>query len=454
MIINLSVLSRLRSLVKSIRGVVSPGVGVKFVLISTQRTGTTLLTEYLKSHHEVEMGYEVFKMAPGGYNYDVDKGYKSYNGSVSDYLDDYFSKGLKANRACGFKVMLNQLQNYPGILEYIILNNVKCIFLERDNVVDVAVSRLCARYRKLHHSNEDVNLALVPIDAEKLLDELSLIEQSTIVLRDMLKDIDHINVKYNDLVLFSVNTLNSIFRYLGQAEVESLTASVKKLNDSNLRNVIKNYDDIYKVLINTKYKRYIESDIYQDINHKCKCIYIHIPKVAGISIEESLFGEKVGHKKAIDYLDDNKKLFEEYYSFSFVRNPYDRLVSAYIFLRDGGRNDLDKQWADENLSEFNSFKDFVISLDKLIMKRFHFYPQYLFLCDKDDRVIVDYVGKYENLHEDFKHVCNVLGRDCELPHKNRTLKKSFDYREYYDYEMKEIVYKCYKKDFDLFGYER
>ena len=55
----------------------------------------------------------------------------------------------------------------------------------------------------------------------------------------------------------------------------------------------------------------------------------------------------------------NYKEFNDYYKFTFVRDPWDRLASAYYFLKDGGFHENDKKWYKENLKEYNNFDDFV-----------------------------------------------------------------------------------------------
>ncbi|MFG7930138.1 sulfotransferase family 2 domain-containing protein [Campylobacter coli] len=73
--------------------------------------------------------------------------------------------------------------------------------------------------------------------------------------------------------------------------------------------------------------------MFKDFHDKYKCIFIHVPKVAGSSIERVIYQTDkwlVGHVKASDYTKFDKDKFDSYFSFGFVRNPYDRVVSALI----------------------------------------------------------------------------------------------------------------------------
>ncbi|MFP4354891.1 MAG: sulfotransferase family 2 domain-containing protein [Phycisphaerae bacterium] len=71
---------------------------------------------------------------------------------------------------------------------------------------------------------------------------------------------------------------------------------------------------------------------------KYRCIFVHIPKAAGVSVCQTLFGNLAGGH---DTIEKYQKVFswsdyKRYFKFTFVRNPWDRLASAYRFLRKGG----------------------------------------------------------------------------------------------------------------------
>ena len=116
-----------------------------------------------------------------------------------------------------------------------------------------------------------------------------------------------------------------------------------------------------------------------------KCIFVHIPKAAGISIGYSLFGRHTGNHTTIEeyQIAFNKQEFECFFKFTFVRNPFDRLFSAFHFMRKGGRNPDDARWTEEHLSKFNTFEDFVLNWvnEENIQKGVHFIPQYRFITN-------------------------------------------------------------------------
>ena len=181
-----------------------------------------------------------------------------------------------------------------------------------------------------------------------------------------------------------------------------------------------------------------------------KCVFFHIPKTAGISISNALFGEvKWGHRSVNFYKSHyGEKIFNSLYKFCFVRNPYDRLFSAYTFLKEGGINNQDLEFSNSYLQEFASFDEFVLKgLEKEeIMNWVHFKPQYTFVCDENDNIVMDFVGKMENLNADFNTVCKHLNIDSELQKLNMSEAKKNDFSE----EVKTMIKLKYQKDFNLF----
>ena len=180
------------------------------------------------------------------------------------------------------------------------------------------------------------------------------------------------------------------------------------------------------------------------------CLFFHIPKTAGISVSKSLFGDvKWGHRSVSFYKSYyGEDTFNTLYKFCFVRNPYKRLFSAYTFLKQGGINNQDLEFSKSYLKEYTNFNEFVLKgLEKKeIMNWVHFKPQYTFICDENDKVVMDFIGKVENLNTDFNTVCKQLNIKSEL----QTLNKSKNIKNEFSKEIKNIIKLKYQKDFNLF----
>jgi len=192
--------------------------------------------------------------------------------------------------------------------------------------------------------------------------------------------------------------------------------------------------------------------VYADHANSYKCIFIHIPKAAGTSVAKALFNAPSRHVRYLEYEDANRWKFRRYFKFTFVRNPWDRLVSTFFFLRAGGMNDQDAEFAKEYLRGYSDFGDFVrygLPLDP-VQSWVHFRPQQWFVCDDAGVLKVDFVGRFERIEEDFAYVAERLGLPCSLPRTNASAHR--DYRTYYDEETWHIVSQLYDMDIKRFGY--
>jgi hypothetical protein len=186
-----------------------------------------------------------------------------------------------------------------------------------------------------------------------------------------------------------------------------------------------------------------------------RSIFIHIPKCAGLSISQALYGNQAGgHTTLSEYL----RIFEpeailSYYKFTIVRNPWDRLVSAYHFLKGGGLTMADKTWADTELGIYADFDMFVRRWvnSRNIWKWHHFRPQYHYVTDRYGKVAMDFVGRFENLNEDFDLISRRIGLDRNLPARNRSNHDC--YTGYYSDATRKIVEEVYGRDIALFQYK-
>jgi Sulfotransferase family len=185
-----------------------------------------------------------------------------------------------------------------------------------------------------------------------------------------------------------------------------------------------------------------------------KAIFVHVPKCAGDSISLTLFGNFSGsHTTLTEYiyfLDPQR--VASYFKFAIVRNPWDRLVSAFHYLKSGGWDEEDRDWFNSELGHFKDFDEFVrVWLNKdNIWKRVYLRPQYHFVIEDHRKIEMDFIGLFENLEEDFRHITNRLGVECTLSQTNKSKHK--DYKEYYDDETRKIVANVYDIDIELFGY--
>jgi len=190
---------------------------------------------------------------------------------------------------------------------------------------------------------------------------------------------------------------------------------------------------------------------------RLRCIFIHVPKCAGISLVRSLFGDdfQVGHQSLGQYQRLFSRVdFESYFKFTVVRNPYDRLVSAFFFMKKGGLGQNDKDWTAQHLAAYDTFDAFVKGWvrPENIRPFALFRPQCDFICIEQNKPAVDFIGYFENLETDFHLICQKLGTNAPLQEQNRNASRNKDYREYYTEETKAIVAEIYADDLRALGY--
>jgi hypothetical protein len=187
-----------------------------------------------------------------------------------------------------------------------------------------------------------------------------------------------------------------------------------------------------------------------------RTIFVHIPKCAGVSLSQSLFGCPTGgHATMHEYqIVFSPREMRDYFKFTVVRNPWDRLVSAFLFLKNGGLNDEDRVWAKEHLSQYDDFDDFVErGLDKTSIQSWtHFRPQCDFICLRQGEPSVDFIGYYENLQADFSFICQRLHVDAQLPKLNESRFPKENYESYYTEETRRKVADVYADDIRVLGY--
>lgn len=197
------------------------------------------------------------------------------------------------------------------------------------------------------------------------------------------------------------------------------------------------------------------------ISRSQKLIFIHIPKTAGTSIIKQL---KIGPQDHYDWkLHMNKYPVEWnlYKSFAVVRNPFDRLVSNYEFIKmdvNYHHNIQKNKNIDYDICKQLSFEQVIdILLDEKELpitesninynrklKHIGWKSQHLFICDDNLKIMVNHVLKYENLQQQLKElkICNHLLKI------NTSTRKS--YEQYYNPSLLEKCKQLYKIDFELF----
>lgn len=136
-----------------------------------------------------------------------------------------------------------------------------------------------------------------------------------------------------------------------------------------------------------------------------------------------------------------EKSFKRHFSFAIVRNPWDWQVSFYTYML---RSETHRQH--DLVKELGSFDEYI---RWRCTEEVRFQKD--FVCSVKGDLLVDFIGRFENLGRDFQTICSRIGISATLPHLN--VSNTTPYQEYYNEETRELVRKTFEPDISLFGYE-
>jgi hypothetical protein len=201
------------------------------------------------------------------------------------------------------------------------------------------------------------------------------------------------------------------------------------------------------------------------VSHRHHFIFIHVYKKAGMSVRRALdpyaegrwrrqaarFTYRAGlkfprtdpmHLTAARVRERlSPDVYDRYYKFAFVRNPWAWQVSLYHYMLK--RTDHFQNEFVRGLGGFDPYIRWRVAEEVRLQREF--------LSDDDGRLLVDYVGRMETLNDDFAEICRTIGLPHRgLPHKNRSSHR--DYRAYYTDETRDLVAEAFAADIDAFGY--
>lgn len=228
---------------------------------------------------------------------------------------------------------------------------------------------------------------------------------------------------------------------------------------------------MYKLLRKVHRKgAYYSRSFFYDPNKKF--LYISVSKVGNTSIKASIYAmpemddyrnvHKAVHQQECRAHVDQLPNFKDYYKFTFVRNPFDRLVSCYENKLHTDRESVGvtikeliyDRYLMGYLGKDKGFHDWAKRVCRVPDKYAdrHFISQSFGMLDEDGELVLDFVGKFERFSSDFEIIREKFDL-APLPHYNRTSKKKKNWMEYYDLETAQKVYERYKTDIQLFGYQ-
>lgn len=185
-----------------------------------------------------------------------------------------------------------------------------------------------------------------------------------------------------------------------------------------------------------------------------KIIFIHIPKTGGTSVSNSLsLRRSMGgrHMTAIQTRDMyGQEIFDNAWKFTFIRNPWDRMVSVFHYYKHGLEQEnkqIRQGLANVEFDEFLKEHKTLFQWSKSLFKN-----QLDWITDNKGNVMVDYIARFENYAKESEFILERSGIGTSVRH-DRKSKRDSDYKTYYTNETKDIVAKIYNKDIEFFNYD-
>ena len=224
------------------------------------------------------------------------------------------------------------------------------------------------------------------------------------------------------------------------------------------------------------------------VNRDKKILFIHNPKTAGSSMRDFLGTGNVTNKadKILLYGREEKKHrrmmytiplqhltpkqifdggymkreeYDGYFSFVFVRNPWDKIISSYVSYFYQLQPDFNKflewikkivEWEREH-DGFYVFQDLTVNGKVKYTVNTHFREQHNYVYI-DGRRAVNFIGKYENFENDFNFICKANNLENSIGKTNVTRNKKH-YSAYYNDEQRKFIEELYARDIELFDYK-
>lgn len=186
------------------------------------------------------------------------------------------------------------------------------------------------------------------------------------------------------------------------------------------------------------------------ILHDLKLIFVHIDKTGGTSLIHSLLPKLEVHEDGHHFPDKHHGIryylqqydnHADYLKVAFVRNPIDRAISKYFHHYNRPDVGLPKEQAAKDMD----FSEWVLNGGLEC-----FRPQVAYVCDEEQRLLVDFIGRFENLQNDWNVVCRKLGL---LPTELKKLNQSKRHRVNVTDGARRYLNRRYEKDFVAFGYD-
>ena len=249
----------------------------KFIIFTTQRSGSTVLTKTLDEHPQVFAAGELFHTNERIHHPEWHFTFINYLGKgkargvlmkmnkalnklsikkrITKHLESFFNAKDKNEKARGFKLMLSQVKTTPYILEQVKKHDVKIIVLLRKNIFETALSKYRGRTTKLYHSDDNVGKQKVQIPIEEFTSWLAMLDGFNQRLLQLTEEFDRIVIYYEDFSNWQ-QIMDETFAFLGVDQLQ-LAPVLQKVGSDDWREDVENYKELEQAVQQTNYAAWL-----------------------------------------------------------------------------------------------------------------------------------------------------------------------------------------------------
>ena len=259
---------------------------MEFIVLTTQRSGSTFFIQYLDSHPEVSCQGELFLDVKHNFrlrsylkwkyrfkrkftkNYMWFQNYLRTNiwrqieyTFLKKRLTEKFLSNIYStdgcNKAIGFKLMYNQ--NNRIISNWLKRNNVAIIHLVRLNLLKILISRIYMAEKNIAHTSKVIKHEKICLETKYLIQKLTRMENEINENKNRFSSFPrYLEITYEDFFNNRDFEQQKILHFLGVKESSSLHSELKKINPNRIEDILENYEEVRLSLTGTKFISFLE----------------------------------------------------------------------------------------------------------------------------------------------------------------------------------------------------
>ncbi len=244
----------------------------RFTILTTQRSGSTVLTRTLDEHPEIFCAGEIFLESKKGVHHPewhfpawsitskkqskINKlvNYANLKLNAVKHIKSFYADAEGA-KAKGFKLMYSQIKSAPFIWNYLVSEKIKTIILVRENTFKMALSRYRMSKTGMAHSKENISIKKVTVPVQQLLEETVRLQGVNEKLLQLSAAADRLIISYGDFNEWDT-LLQKIFTFLN-VSTATLPPALKKVSADDWRDGIENYAEIETAFKNNNLEKFL-----------------------------------------------------------------------------------------------------------------------------------------------------------------------------------------------------